>query len=73
LEPLVIRREVEYLAKAKCIVTEDFRTEKIGEDDLLRLGPSGFVHLELVGNAYYWGAIAEDTWFDSDLSAKNIA
>ncbi|NYG46419.1 hypothetical protein GGD67_003890 [Bradyrhizobium sp. IAR9] len=73
LEPLVIRREVEYLAKAKCIVTEDFRTEKIGEDDLLRLAPAGFVHLELVGNAYYWGAIAEDTWFDNDLSAKNIA
>jgi hypothetical protein len=73
LEPTAIKREVEYLAKARCIVSEDFRTDKLTEDDLLRLAPAGFVHLELLGNAYYWGAIAEDTWFDNDFSAKTIA
>jgi len=73
LETTAIKREVEYLAKAKCIVTEDFRTDQLSEDDLLRLAPAGFVHLELLDNAYYWGAIAEDTWFNNDLSAKRIA
>ncbi|MDB5554503.1 MAG: hypothetical protein JWL86_4487 [Rhizobium sp.] len=73
LDANVIRREVEYLAKAKCVVTEDFRVDQISDDELLRLAPAGFVHLELLGTANYWGAIAEDTWFNSDLPAKIIA
>src|SRR5262249_36539293 len=73
LDEEVMRREVEYLAKAKCLVTEDYRTDQITEDDLIRLAPAGFVHLELMANAYYWGAIAEDTWFTDDELAKAIA
>jgi hypothetical protein len=73
LEATVIQREVEYLAKAKCILTEDFRTDGITPDELIRLAPAGFVHLELLGNAHYWGAIAEDTWFSDDLLAKRVA
>jgi hypothetical protein len=73
LGPTAIKREIEFLAKARCLVTEDFRDEQLTEDDLLRLAPAGFVHLELLGNAYHWSAIAEDTWFDNDLSAKKIA
>jgi len=61
------------LAKARCIVTEDFRTDGISEEDLVRLAPAGFVHLELLGNANYWGAIAEDTWFADDQIAKRMA
>ena len=61
LDPKAMQREIEHLAKARCIVTEDFRTDGISEEDLVRLAPAGFVHLELLGNANYWGAIAEDT------------
>lgn len=73
LDPKAIKREIEYLAKSRCIVTEDFRVEGISEEDLVRLAPAGFVHLELLGNANYWGAIAEDTWFANDLIAKRVA
>ncbi len=73
LDSKAIQREVEYLAKARCLVTEDFRMEGISEEDLIRLAPAGFVHLELLSNAYYWGAIAEDTWFADDRVAKGVA
>ncbi|PDT58682.1 RNA-binding protein [Bradyrhizobium diazoefficiens] len=73
LDPKAIRREVEYLVKARCAVAEDFRTDGISDEDLIRLAPAGFVHLELINNTYYWSAIAEDTWFSDDLVAKRVA
>ena len=73
LDPKAIQREIEYLAKARCVVTEDFRTDGISVEDLIRLAPAGFVHLELLGNANYWGAIAEDTWYADDRCAKRVA
>jgi len=38
MEADIVFREVEYLAKAQCVITEDFRTERLTEDDLVRLG-----------------------------------
>lgn len=73
LDPKAIHREIEHLAKARCVVAEDFRTDGLSEEDLIRLAPAGFVHLELLGNANYWGAIAEDTWYTDDKVAKDVA
>lgn len=73
LESAVVLREVEYLAKAQCIITEDFRTELLSQEDLVRLGPAGFVHLELLENADYLAAMAEDTWFEDENAAKRVA
>jgi hypothetical protein len=72
-EDKAIKREVEYLAKASCVITEDFRTEQLADGDLIRLAPAGFVHLELLGNANYVAAVAEDTWFSNERIAKAIA
>jgi hypothetical protein len=67
------RREIEYLAAAQCIVSEDFRVDQLGNDDLIRLAPAGFVHLELINNVYYLAAVAEDTWFSDPGMAEAIA
>jgi predicted RNA-binding protein with RPS1 domain len=73
LDPSIIRREVEYLAKAQCIVTEDFRIEGLSDEDLLCLAPAGFVHLEILSNVNYLAAVAEDTWFYTEESAMRVA
>jgi hypothetical protein len=71
-EPEIIRREVEYLAKAHCVVTEDFRVESLSDEDLVRLAPAGFVHLDLIKSATYLAAVAEDTAFPSEDIAKRV-
>ena len=73
LEPAIIRRDTEYLAKAHCIVTEDFRDEGLTDEDLIRLAPAGFVHLDLMTSVTYLAAIAEDTWFFEEAPARRIA
>ena len=71
-EPDVIRREIEHLAKSQCIVAEDFRVEGLSDEDLIRLAPAGFVHLDLIRSATYLAAIAEDTSFPSEEVAKRV-
>jgi energy-coupling factor transporter ATP-binding protein EcfA2 len=73
IEKGVVRREVEYLTKSQIILTEDFRTEQIEDEDLIRLGPAGFVHLELLGIVDYLAAVAEDTWFSDEEVAYRVA
>ena len=68
-----VRRELEYLAKAQCVVSEDFRVDALTGDDLVRLAPAGFVHLEMIGNVHYLAAVAEDTWFDSQDVGQRVA
>lgn len=68
-----VLREVETLAKAQCVITEDFRTDQLGKEDLIRLGPAGFVHLELLENVDYLSAIAEDTWFPTEAGADAVS
>lgn len=72
LEPSIIRREIEYLAKAHCIVTEDFRTEGMEDESLIRLAPAGFVHLEILSNTNYLAAVAEDTFFYDEEQAERV-
>jgi Type I restriction enzyme R protein N terminus (HSDR_N)/S1 RNA binding domain len=73
LEASIIRREVEYLTKAHCIISEDFREESLTDQDLIRLSPAGFVHLDLLNSVTYLAAVAEDTWFYSEDAARPIA
>jgi hypothetical protein len=73
LEPSIIRRDTEHFTKAHCIVTEDFRDEGLTDDDLIRLAPAGFVHLDLMNSVTYLAAIAEDTWFYSEAPARRVS
>lgn len=73
IEAPTFDRELEALAKALCILSEDFRTEDIGDDDLISLSPAGVVHLQMAADVYYLAAVAEDTWFDSKAKAEEIA
>jgi hypothetical protein len=66
-------REVSYLAKAHCMLAEDFRTDGLGDADLVKLGPAGFVHIHLLGDVSYLAAVSEDTWFADETTARRIA
>ncbi|MCF5708814.1 S1 RNA-binding domain-containing protein [Pseudomonas syringae] len=72
LEPDVIDREFNYLLTAQCVIAEHLRLDSVADDDLVRLGPAGFVHLELVSNINYLAAISEDTFFTDRLQAERI-
>lgn len=69
----VIFREVNYLIKGFCLESERFTTDIVDENDLLKITSTGFVHLDMVSNINYLAAISEDTDYDSDAVAKEIA
>jgi hypothetical protein len=69
----VLDREIDFLLKAQCIIAEHLRVDTVADEDLLRLAPAGFVHLESIGNVEYLAAIAEDTWFNDVQTAERIA
>jgi hypothetical protein len=73
LSPDIIDREVNYLLAAQCVIAEHLRLDSVEDDDLVRLGPAGFVHLELVGNINYLSAVSEDTFFSDRLQAERVA
>ena len=73
LYPSLIDREFNYLLSAQCVIAEHLRLDSVDDADLVRLGPAGFVHLDLVGNSNYLAAVAEDTWFTDRLQADRIA
>ena len=73
IDRTVVIREIETLARAQCILTEDLTVKGLSEADLVRLGPAGFVHLELVGNLSYLSAVAEDTYFSMLGVAERVA
>lgn len=73
LSPEIVDREFNYLLAGHCIVAEHLRTDSLDDDDLVRIGPAGFVHLDLVGNVNYLAAIAEDTFFEDRIQAERIA
>lgn len=72
LEPDVIDREFNYLLTAQCVIAEHLRLDSVADEDLVRLGPAGFVHLELVSNINYLAAISEDTFFNDRLQAERV-
>lgn len=68
----IIDREIDYLLEANCIVAEHLNTESCLDEDLLRLSPAGFVHLEMIENVNYLAALSEDTYFPDRLTAEGI-
>lgn len=73
LSPEVVDREVNSLLASKCIVAEHLRDDFVVDEDLVKIGPTGFVHLNLVSNINYLAAIAEDTFFEDRSQAERIA
>lgn len=68
-----IHRELLYLLKASCIIAEHLRTDLLNRDDLVKLAPAGFVHLDLLGDPGYIAAISEDTWYNDENYAREVA
>ncbi len=73
LSPEILDRELNILLKARCLIAEHFREDSVADDDLVKIGPSGYVHLELVGNVSYLAAVAEDTFFEDREQAERIS
>lgn len=73
MSPELLDREFNYLLSARCIIAEHLRTDFIEDGDLARLGPAGFVHLDLLNNVNYLAAVAEDTNFVSRELAEGVA
>lgn len=73
LSPDMLDREFNYLLGSKCVLAEHLRTDSVSDEDLVRIGPAGFVHLDLVGNVSYLAAVAEDTFFSDRLQAERVA
>lgn len=72
-DPRRLRTEALYLLKEKCITAEHQRVDHLADEDLIRLSPSGSVHLTLVTNADFVAACAEDTWCSEHAVAERIA
>jgi RecJ-like exonuclease len=69
----MLRREVGFLTKAFCIMTEDFSDEIASDEVLVRLAPAGFVHLDLMSSVTYLASVAEDTYFYKEQMAQKVA
>lgn len=69
----VLDREITYLLKGHCMVSETYKTEGLDDCELIRLAPAGMVHLDLLTNIDYLAAVAEDTYFDNQEIAQSIA
>ncbi len=70
--PDVIDVELNYLLAAQCIIAEHLKVDFLADEDLIRLGPAGFVHLELISNVNYLAAVAEDTYFNDRILAERV-
>ena len=66
------QRELAYLVKHGCIITEHQRGEIRSPDDLIRISPSGFMHLQMSSEPTYLSACAEDSWVESRPLAETI-
>jgi hypothetical protein len=73
VESDVIIRDLEFLLAGHCVVSEDFTISEITDDNLIKLAPAGFVHLDLLTNVSYLAALAEDTLYTEEKTAREIA
>lgn len=73
LSPDMLDREFNYLLASRCVIAEHLRLDSLVDEDLVRIGPAGFVHLDLVGNVSYLASVAEDTFFSDRNQAERIA
>jgi len=68
-----LQTELGYLIKHGCVVAEHQRDTLMSLDDLVRISPSGIVHLKLLNDPSYLAACSEDTWVTSQTLAKSVA
>lgn len=68
-----VRAELDYLVKHGCIIAEHQRRKIDSDDDLVRLSPSGFVHLSLVSDISYLAACVEEAWVEDEALARRVA
>ncbi|HYG36143.1 MAG TPA: type I restriction endonuclease [Clostridia bacterium] len=72
-DPDNVRSEVRYLARAGCLLPEHLRADSIKDGDLIRITPSGHVHLELAHrDLNYLAACSEDSWMTQFKVADDI-
>lgn len=71
--PGAVEREIHELLASNCIVAEHLRTDKVGPEDLIHIGPAGDTHLAICSNAFYLSAVSEDTWLSSKKLARSIS
>ncbi len=64
--------ELEYLIRAKYVVTENQSTESFNSDDLISLSPSGITLLELINDPNYLSSCAEDLFYRDESVAQSI-
>ncbi|KZN15192.1 type I restriction enzyme HsdR N-terminal domain-containing protein [Marinomonas sp. TW1] len=65
-----ILSDITYLIEGNCIVTEDFKKENVTYSTLVKITPSGDVHLQLSSNITYLAAIAEECCFEEEAAEK---
>ena len=68
-----LQTELGYLIKHGCIVAEHQKDTLMSLDDLVRISPSGIVHLKLLNDPSYLAACSEDTWVTSQPLAESVA
>lgn len=68
-----VRAELLYLVKNNCVVTEHQRAILQSDEDLIALSPSGYTHLEMLGDLSYLAACSEETWVESEWLAQTVA
>ncbi|EOB3677370.1 type I restriction endonuclease [Vibrio vulnificus] len=62
--------DIKYLIDGDCIVTEDFKKNEIELNTLVKITPSGDVHLQLASNITYLSAIAEECHIEIEVAEK---
>lgn len=62
--------DVTYLIDSDCVVTEDFKKTNLDFNTLVKVAPSGEVHLHLSSNVTYLAAISEECNFEHDTADK---
>jgi hypothetical protein len=68
-----IRRELTYLVQHGCIVAEHQKGHLVSDEDLIRITPSGYVHLSLLSDLDYLAACVEETWVEDEALARQVA
>lgn len=68
-----VRAEIDYLVRHGCVIAEHQKRMIESDEDLIRLAPSGFVHLSLLSDINYLAACAEETWVEDEGLARRVA
>lgn len=64
--------ELNYLTESELIISESLN-KTVEQDDLVKIGSAGTVHLDLVKDLEYLSTVAEDTYFYNKDSALTIS